>query len=176
MVTCYGSNTLVNTGTKTYEICLQGRYTDQWTVTWFTFKGPEGHEKLIGFHFQPLSDRLEHLNKFSLNGKPVLNYLMLLLAVLIVIFVLATLLACIRTRIPKRKWLWCIFVCLGFVGISLNWTNGVVSIDPIRVYIPGVTVTAASPYAPWVITVSVPIGAILFWFRRRKWLREDSAG
>ncbi|MGH9806787.1 MAG: hypothetical protein ACRD9W_05925 [Terriglobia bacterium] len=116
-----------------------------------------------------LSDSLQHMNRFTLDGKSLINFIVLGLAVLVPSFIVFSVIACIRTPIPRRKWLWIVFILLGLGQFGLNWTTGETEIRAFAFQVLGASVTWVGPYAPMMLAVSIPVGAIVFWLRRRTW-------
>ena len=123
--------------------------------------------RVIGINVYQTEASQKEINAFNLSSKSGLQYLVLCLAVLVPLFILFTLIVCIRTPIKRKKWLWVIFVLLGFGAIQVNWTNGAYAFQLISIHLFGASATAASPAAPWVLSASVPLGAIVFWMRRK---------
>jgi len=120
-----------------------------------------------------MKQSLKEINKFTFIGKSIRHYIVFGLALAIPIFILYVLVLCIRTPIVKRKWLWLLFVALGFVQLSLNWSDGSYSIQPISVALLGSGFFIAGPYAPVILNVAFPLGAVIFLFRRRSLLAPD---
>lgn len=92
---------------------------------------------------------------------------MLFLAILVPLFTLYALILCIRTKIEKKKWLWVIFVLAGIASFSVDWTTGQWRIVPLSFQLLGAG-ASAPPYGPWVISVSLPLGAIIFLLKRKR--------
>lgn len=126
-----------------------------------------------GINVNPLHDSLANINKFSLNNKSITHYIILFTAIIVPIFIVFTLVTCIRTPIRKRKWLWVVFVSLGFIQISINWTSGEISLIPFSAQLFGAGMLASGKFAPWILSVSAPLGAIFFWIKREK-LRQQA--
>ena len=80
----------------------------------------------------------------------------------------------IKTPMRSFKWLWIIFILVGFCVLSLNWSTGEVAIQIVTIRVPVVTPGRAGPYAPWTLTVSVPLGAIVFLLWRGALVRKAS--
>ncbi len=114
----------------------------------------------------PLHDSLENINKFTFSGKPIGNFIVLGTILIVIVFIVSTLIICVKTPIPKRKWLWVLFVSLGFLSINLNWTDGDINIAPLSIQFLGASFWRAGPFSPVILSVSVPLGAIIFFFRR----------
>ena len=136
----------------------------------------EGSFLLKAIRVQPIQDSLERLNAFGLRGKSFAHYAMLVLAPGVALFILTVLVVCIRTKIPRRKWLWVLFVLIGFGRFQMNWTTGQTAVSPVSLLLMGAGARTAGPYAPWILSVSFPLGAVVFLARRRSWKRpEDRA-
>lgn len=116
------------------------------------------------------------LNKFVLQGKSPWHYAILALALAVPLFIIITLIVCVRTPIPRRKWLWVIFILGGIGSVSINWTTGASEFNLFQYLVLGGSATASSEYAPWVITAGFPLGALIFWFKRRKFIALSLAG
>jgi hypothetical protein len=86
------------------------------------------------------------------------------------VFIVVSTIVCIRTPIPRRKWLWIIFILVGFGQFELNWTTGDARLK-LGIQLLGAAATWLGPYAPMILSVSLPVGAAVFWMRRKKWLR-----
>lgn len=155
-------------GETTYQIAEQYDYGDKWLVTTVTWKAlPDNSTQLWGLHVNLLNQPLQEINALTLRGKTLRHYLIGSLALLIPTFTLTTLIVCIRTKPLRRKWLWMLFILMGLGSLSLNWTTGQMGFNPLSVSILGATVMAHGLYAPWIITISLPLGAICFWLRRK---------
>lgn len=71
---------------------------------------------LVGFHVYRIPDSLENLNKFTLYGKGISQYSILLLAVFFLIFAMPS-----SGQSPKAlKWLWVPFILTGFGRFAVN--------------------------------------------------------
>ena len=108
------------------------------------------------------------LNTFTLASKSLHHYTFLGAVAVVPLFVLVTLVFCIRTPIAQRKWLWIGFVLLGVGQISINWTTGDWATQLLSVHLLGASAFAAGPHAPWVLSISIPLGAIVFWIKREE--------
>lgn len=157
-------------GAATYNLTYQFGYgSKQWVLANAAWREtPDGRREIIGLTATPLAASLQEINGFSFKKAGGTHYLLLAAALIVPVFIITTLVVCIRTKIARRKWLWVIFILLGVTSFSLNWTTGQTGISPLSIQLLGVSATASSVYSPWIISVSLPIGAIVFWLRRRK--------
>jgi hypothetical protein len=168
-----GANVFKSSSAWQANLTYQYQFKSEWAVANIVLSRENGILIVKGIHVNRLAQSLEEANAFTLSNKSTIHYLFLFCAVAIPLFILYSLILCIRTPIEKRKWLWVIFILLGFVGISLNWTTGQVSVNLIQFQLLGAAALAASPYAPWIITMSVPLGAIIFLFKRKSLMKRE---
>jgi hypothetical protein len=128
-----------------------------------------GHVSIVGIHLTDIPDSFVEENRFTLLNKGPSQYLILTLGVVITGFSLYVLLLCVSARIGPRKWVWAAFIVVGFTKLAVNWTTGELRFD-----FPAVTLfwVDAIPveYGPWIISISLPLGAILFLIFHRKTL------
>ena len=137
----------------TYEY----EYEKTWMLASVVLHRKAGQLLIEGFHVNLIPKSQKALNAFNLSEKGPLHFAFLGLAVVIPLFVVTTLVVCYRTTIAKRKWLWYLFVALGLVQFSLNWTTGAWNIQPISFLLLGAGFTQAGPYAPLVLTFALPV-------------------
>lgn len=134
-----------------------------------------GNEIVVkGIHAQVLKESLKETNRFTFAGKGPVHYGVLAAAIAVPLFILYVLVLAIRTPIPKRKWLWILFIIVGFVQISLDWSTGKLNVNPLYFQAFGAGFSKAGPYAPVLISTSIPLGAIIFLLRRKKWLAQPA--
>jgi len=126
-----------------------------------------GAKAITGFNVYPRSQSLEEENRFGLVGKQPVHYLALAAAVGAVMLSIYALVACIRTKTLGRKWLWILFILAGVGQFAVNWTSAEWSITPLSVQLLSAS-AFASPYGPWILSFSVPLGAIVFLFHQRR--------
>jgi len=169
-----GSHTNVTPEFKRYSFAYEYELTGQWLIADIVLQPEKGHLQIEGFHAVQMSQSLEQLNAFTLAGRSAKFLIALGLAVIFPIFVIGTAIVCWRTTIPRRKWWWRIFVLLGITTVTLNWTTGEIAFQPLSLNILSVGMTREL-YGPWILQLGLPVGAMLFWIWRRKWLRETTA-
>ena len=158
------------------DILFQYQFPDRWIVAEVVVKKTEKGFMVLGVHVSPLRDSLKNIHAFTMAGKPAANYAMLAATVVVPLFTLAVLVLCIRTPIPKRKWLWVVFILLGcFVTLKMNWTTGDTEFQLLSFQLLGASWMKSSPYNPNVLSVSFPLGAIVFLMRRKKLIGGNPA-
>jgi hypothetical protein len=157
----------------TYNLSYELQYPGKWALFSIRFAKVNNEFIMEGYNISPLKDSLENMNKFSFKGKGIIHYLFLLFMIAEVLFIIYVLTLCIKTRM-KKKVLWFLFILCGVVSISLNWSEGVVNIQPLSIqFILGVSFFKQGPYAPWILTFTIPLGAILFLIKRKRSIQVE---
>ena len=161
------ANTFSSLSLTKDNLTFEYQFPDRWMLINVALQKKNGVSTIIGFRVNALPDSLENINRFSLGGKNIFQYAVLVLSALAVIVSLYALVLCARTRIAKRKWLWILFILLGVGKISVNWTTGQWGFMPLSIQL--FSVAAFSQlYGPWIISVSFPLGAVWFLLRRKQ--------
>jgi hypothetical protein len=143
---------------------------DKWVVINVAVLSNDGKKTIVGFNVYPRSQSLEDQNRFSLIGKSGLQYVALIATAIAALLSLYALVLCIRTKLTGRKWVWIIFIALGFGRFAVNWSTGQWNFAPLTVQL--FSALAFAPfYGPWTISFSLPIGAIAFLLRRTQLTR-----
>jgi hypothetical protein len=166
-----GTNTFHKGDVTTYTLRYEYEYPQRWLVGNVVLRKAGGKHAIAGLHVTPIADSLEHVNAFTLAGKRPIHYAFLAATIAIVLFVFVTAFVCLSTPIPRRRWLWVLFVLLGFFSVTLNWSTGAVGFQPISVVLFGASLTKAF-YGPWILKLALPAGAIVFWSQRGRWLEK----
>jgi hypothetical protein len=148
------------------SITLEYEFPEQWILVNVAIEKTGGVSRIVGFHSTPISESLEEVNKFRLAGKGPLQYAVLFIAIGLPIFCIYTLVLCLRSKNASRKWLWVPFILLGVGKFAINWTTGECSFTPLAVSLLGTLITANPAYGPWMVSVSFPLGALLFLLRQ----------
>ena len=155
------------TSVVTYSLTFEYEYPSSWLVAQVILQRRGGELAILGLHANRMDHSLEESNRFSLAGKSATHYVIFALAIAIPIFIVYVLVLCFKTPIPKRKWPWYIFIALGLVQISFDWTSGAWSIQPISFLLLGAGFHQSSPVGPLVLAIALPIGALVFLVGRR---------
>lgn len=166
-VNIVGAETRTLNGVTTYNLTYEYAYPNKWLLANVMLQRKDGQLRIIGLHAYPESQSLAETNAFRFAGKSVTHFVVLGLTIAIALFVLYALVVCFRTPIAKRKWLWLLFVALGFVQFFFNWTDGSFTIRPLSIALLASGFYRSGPYAPIILSSSIPVGAIVFMLRRR---------
>ena len=158
-------------GVRTTNTTLEYGFGKQWLLASVAVQDKNGVKTVVGFHINPITQSLEEQNRFNFVGKSVTHYAVLAAAVAAVPVTLYALVACLRTKPLKRKWLWMLFILVGVGKLAVNWTTGGWAFAPVSIQFISVSAHAAL-YGPWIVAVSIPIGALIFLFYKKPRLEK----
>jgi len=170
-----GSHVNIINDTWTGNFTFEYHAKHGWAIGFVALKRIDGQLIVTAFSVHQASASQEELNRFTFSGKSAMHYLVLIATIGIPLFILVTLIACIKTPIPERKWLWIAFIILSIGAIQMNWTSGEYLLQLMRFQLFGAAFMSMSKYAPCVLTAGFPLGAILFWFWRPKYVAAAKA-
>jgi hypothetical protein len=121
-----------------------------------------------------LARRLEDDARFTLAGKSARQYAWLGMSVLCLgVSFGAAVFVATRREMPKR-WRWVLVSLLGLGTFGLNWNSGVVVTNLLSIQIGAASFAQAAPVVPWIITFSLPVGALSAILQYRHWRAESS--
>jgi len=144
---------------------LEYQFPHDWVLIEVTLQEIEGDTKIISFHVRGMATSVEQQNRFSLGGRDLEQYVVLFLSIASPAFSLFAFVLCLKTKIRQRKWLWLIFIWFGIGEFGTNWSTATSVLTPFFVCFPPGGFHAYQ-YGPWIIYASLPIGAILFLYKR----------
>lgn len=145
---------------KLIQLNYQIYYEKAWVVASLAIVETPKERYVFSVRMDPLKAPLEKLYAFKFFGKTFIHYLTLLLSVAIPLFIVYTLIQCLKLT-DKRKWIWVPFIILGFVSFHLDWTTGRAFLQPISFLFFG-TSFMKQTFGPLIVSVSIPFGAIAF--------------
>lgn len=123
----------------------------------------------------PYKSRPSTLGDFTFDGKGPMHFIVFGLLIGVPIFMIVSVIACWRNPAMTRKPLWMFFILIGLWGFKFNWANGavqnellsysgdVVSFNWLQLHLLGTSFFKAGPFAPWILTIGMPLGAICYW-------------
>lgn len=170
-----GSQVNVFNGNWKGNFSFEFQFTNGWAVANVVLKKSDEKLTVIAISVTQTTASLKELNKFTLEGKSALHYLMLVYTVFATVFVLVTAYFCIRTPIPKRKWLWVVFVLVGIGSFSINWSTGQFGVHLLHFKLLAASLVTGGAYGQTIISASLPLGAIIFWFKRKRFMLASTA-
>jgi hypothetical protein len=133
-----------------------------------TVKNKEGKYSIIGFNGQVIKIPIEEMNQFSFSGKTFKYFFFLTLCILIPLFILITFIIMLKTRIStKKKVIWgLIILIISLPRFVINWSTGETDFNFIYLSFLGYGISRENIYAAWILSFNLPIGALIFWFKR----------
>ena len=169
-----GAHTYFTPSTTTVNTSFEYQFPDTWLLINVAMQQKGDVRTIVGLNVVPRTQSLEEENKFTFSGKSALQYATLASGIMAAAISLYALVVCIRTKLPRRKWLWILFIISGLGKLWVNWTTGQWGLQPISVQLFSLSAFAAL-YGPWMISTSVPLGAIVFLVSRRKLAMQPAA-
>lgn len=148
--------------TLSYEL----EYSNYHVLIELTIEKIDDNYKIAGLYYYPMSGTFEELTTFKISSKPFTHYLMLIFSAIVLIVIVYALIVCAREPI-KNKWLWIIFILIGISKISFVWSSGTFDFQLLSFQLLGIGVIKYHPYGSWILSASIPIGAIVFIFKRK---------
>lgn len=170
-----GANTTTSSTVTIYNLTYEYEYADGWAIANAILERRNGQVKLQGIHFSRTKESLSTLNRFTFEGKGIAHYIVFALSIFIPLFIVYSLVLCSRTKIPKHKWLWLLFIAAGFVQFQFNWTDGTWGVQPLSLLLLGAGYAKAGPVAPLIFRLAFPLGAVVFLAKRRLQQRSNDA-
>lgn len=163
-------------GDGTYVFTFVSVYPDTHVLTRITVVSTSGRLQLNHIHGQRVNPSAD---TFGFTNAGVIHYLSLVLAAACPIVMVFAFVRWLRTRHTlRRKWLWLIAIWVGVEGFALNWSTGEINISSFTVRPLGISLLKQG-YGPWILGVSIPLGAICFllnWRVRHVDKPQDSVG
>lgn len=71
-------------------------------------------------------------------------------------------------EVLRGKWLWLLFILVGFGKLSFNWTTADFTWQSMALSLLGGSVYKPGPYVEWMFSISLPIGALTFMEKLRR--------
>ena len=179
------SQAIYRTRYELNDLNIEGQSKDSWaTVDIFSQETKDGL-KFRHFSFKAVPHQPTKVGTFDIKNKSIQHYLFLALLIAVPIFILATIATIIRNKHMTKKWFWGIFSAFGLWGLNLNWFTGKISTKFITVtsnaegiaswnfklisfQLLGASFGKASQYSPYVISIGLPLGAILYWILKHR--------
>ncbi len=140
-----------------------------------TISEKNGKFLVVKFNGGILPAPLAELTKFSLADKSVLHYIFLVFCILVPLFILTTLVVVLFSKMTvKKKIIWFLIALLiALPKFVINWGNGELDFRVLNISLNlGSGFYKPTLYSAWLLSFNIPIGAIIFWFKRRNLLSK----
>jgi len=158
----------VNAGTEGthFDITYEYQFSGSWVEAQLSWQRVDGQPRILRFDVKALDHSVEEENALTFKAKGPLHYLVFLFGAFAAVLSLVALVKCIRTKGLRQKWLWIIFIIFGIGSFVLNWTTGEWHINLLSLQL--FSFSAAEFSGPWIVSVSAPVGAVVFLDRLRR--------
>jgi len=163
-----------NTNKVNYELEYEICYKDAFVHGYFSLVKENGKTTFLGVRFTPLKGPLEEMGKFTMAGKSIPHYSILILVVIAAGFSIYMFVLLLKSNFSK-KWLWGIFILIGFTKITVYWNSTDIFFEPLTIQLLSAGSFKANSLAPWAVSVSIPLGAIIFYYILNKREKEKAA-
>jgi len=163
-----GYNVTTGPGTYVAAITYQARSSGSTGLFHISLQRRQRGLVVTGVRVESISAPLQVTNAFTFTGRTWRHYLILALAAgaAITSLIAATLVA--LTPMPRR-WLWALFALVGFGQFGINWATGEMFLNPVRFQLLAAGYFRPGLVGPWIISASVPLGAIwALWHRHQR--------
>jgi len=144
------------------EATIQYQFKSNWYLENLAYAQRGNAMQLLNYSFNKLPNSLQKINEVVLSETSVLQYFALATTIMIFMIIIFALFKCIIATNLKRKWLWIIFILVGFFQFNFNWTTQAFTINPLFFQVLGAGFYRASRYTPLMLSFSIPLGAIMF--------------
>ena len=171
----YTTTTIGDATTRQVTLTVQYLFPSVWVVQEITLVDQGSGPVVSFFTVEANSQSLQERNALSFSAatrKPLGSVLAVAAVILVPTFMLVTAFFCFRTPVPRLKWLWIIFILLGFTTLTVDWIDGTANLQLLTVTLLAAGAAKAGTYGGWIFSVSFPLGAILFWLKRFGWIAD----
>ena len=136
-----------------------------------TAETESGKTLLTRFYCEPSPRNLMDRYPFKLAGVSLIHYLFLVGMLATVGLILGAVTVCVRSAV-RRKLLWLLLILVGFGKLTLYWMPGpfawaMARVEPVSLSLLGVGMVKYPLYDPWALSLSIPVGAVIFLIRHR---------
>ncbi len=146
---------------RSHVLAYQLEFKKSWIIVNIRIDIIKDKKYIYAFNANYLPASLKTINAFTLSGKSFIHYLFILVALSIIALDIYALILIFKLKM-KKKWLWIIFIFIGICAFKINWSTGEFSFQlfSISIYIFNFQMLRYGLYAPWILTLSMPIGAL----------------
>lgn len=148
-------------GICVHQIILEYRYKNELLLFNVLIRKAGALSSIVGMNIRVIPESAITASEFRLSDKGFPQYAVLLMAIFFPVFSLYVLVLCIRSKIGLRKWLWAVFILIGVSRLGVNWATGQPNFQLFAIQLFSAAASAET-YGPWTVSVSIPLGAILF--------------
>jgi len=138
-----------------------------WATVRVQAHSQDGQTAVTAIYVQRIAGDPQTMNKFRLAGTGAAQWAVLIAAIAAFITTVAALVRIWRSGLFKKRWLWTIGALFGVMVVKVNWTTGALSFQPFYVQLFSASAFKYPVFAPWVISASLPVVALIALLRKR---------
>lgn len=164
--------------TSSTEIVVSYQYPDRSEVhTEFVLQRAAGKLLATGFHVRTFPAQPAHANDLDPTKLQPFSIAYMAIAFLIDIFAAVSFVSCAMGPLPRwrTRWLWMIATLIGVVRYDVVLTTGAATLLPVYLNLPPAGLSQADMNSPWVVWLTLPVGAVVYWYRRGDWRQAKAA-
>ncbi len=168
-------NPMRGLNTETSDVWFESNYAaTTWVLTNVVIRRVDGGDwRIAGLHIQSLPASIAVVNGFSFWDMGFVQYAFLLAMAAVAATTMAALVAWFRRRRRiRRRWWWLLAILVGAFRISINWITGAVAVQALTVQLLSFS-ASRDGIRPWVLSFSIPAGAIAFLIHCRRERRQE---
>lgn len=169
-----GSNVRTFNDVWSANFSFESKFEVDWSISSVSMMKQDGKILVTGVNVYRTNESQKVLNSFGNAEISIPRVLIFALTVVTPIFMIVTCFFVYRTPIEK-KWRWYLLSFVGLGAIAMNWTTGEIATKIATIKLLGFGAGAASEFAPFIFTFTIPIGAITFWLKRKKMIEQTIA-
>lgn len=158
-----------SSGLKRVAISYQLGDTLGWVLAHVALAERDGDWRVEGVSAYKRQLSLEEENSFRIVGRPLLAYQWLACTLIAAAFSLGVAIAVARTRRMPKRWRWVVLALIGVGQFSLNWSSGGWEFRPLQFQLLSAGFLTSGPFAPWILSFALPLGAALSLRRLMGW-------
>jgi hypothetical protein len=169
-VNVVGARSFYGSGATTINTTFEFNFDGKLLLINVAVKTKDGVKSIVGFNVNPERQSVAEQTRFSLAGKSPIQYVVLGVMIAALLCSIYALILCVGTELPGKKWPWILFILFGIGQVTVNWTTGewVTKFAWLQLFSAGVLKDASGP---WMVSASVPLGALVFLSYRKMLLR-----
>lgn len=164
IVKLVGVNKSSDSNGSTVNLTYQFGFGARWFLANCALLTNESAVSIVGMSVQPLDKPYEEA-RFELKARSPQQYAFLATALAAVLVSLTAFVMVILDHSLRRRWAWVIFTLFGFFTFTMNWETAEIQFQALSFLLFSAGLMA-EPYGPWMVSVSVPVGALLYLVRR----------
>jgi hypothetical protein len=166
-VTLVGARSQYGDGGKFINLTYQYQFGDRWFLINCATRGEGDAMRIAGINVTAIPRSLEEEYRFTLAGKSAIQYTVFAALIAFPLLTLFALVQCVRDKNLRRKWAWVLFILLGVGTLTIDWTSAAWGFKPVGFLLFSGGAVAGF-YGPWTISVALPLGAVIYLWRRRR--------